>query len=91
MYYGLTKDSGNCYVHALTLKALLEEKGYETQLIWVTNESHYWLIIKLEEGWRHIDSTPSAQHEAIGLATDKVRYKNLNGRNWDRSKWPACE
>ena len=91
VYYGLTKDSGNCYVHALTLKALLEEKGYETQLIWVTNESHYWLIIKLEEGWRHIDSTPSAQHEAIGLATDKVRYKNLNGRNWDRSKWPACE
>lgn len=90
VWHGLTTNSGNCMVHAKTLKALLDEKGYETQLIWVTNESHYWLIIKLDEGWRHIDSTPSAQHEKIGLATDKVRYQNLNGRDWDRSKWPAC-
>lgn len=91
VWHGLTTNSGNCYVHALTLQALLNEKGYETQLIWVTNKSHYWVIVKLEEGWRHIDSTPSAQHEKIGLATDKVRYQNLNGRNWDRSKWPKCE
>lgn len=91
VWHGLTTSSGNCYVHALTLQALLNEKGYETQLIWVTNESHYWVIIKLEEGWRHIDSTPSYQHEKIGLATDRVRYLNLNGRNWDRSKWPKCE
>lgn len=91
VWHGLTTHSGNCMVHAKTLKALLDQKGYETQLIWVTNESHYWVIIKLDEGWRHIDSTPSAQHEKIGLATDKVRYQNLNGRNWDRSKWPACE
>lgn len=91
IWHGLTTNSGNCYVHALTLQALLTEKGYETQLIWVWNESHYWLIIKLDEGWRHIDSTPSPQHEKIGLATDKVRYQNLNGRDWDRSRWPKCE
>lgn len=91
VWYGFTNHAGNCYVHANTLKALLDYKGYETQLIWVTNESHYWLIIKLDEGWRHIDSTPSYQHEKVGLGTDKVRYQNLNGRNWDRSKWPKCE
>lgn len=91
VWHGFTVNSGNCYVHALSLQALLEYKGYETQLIWVTNESHYWLIIKLDEGWRHIDSTPSYQHEKVGLGTDKVRYQNLNGRNWDRSKWPKCE
>lgn len=90
VWHGLTVNSGNCYVHANTLKALLDYKGYETQLIWVTNKSHYWLIIKLDEGWRHIDSTPSYQHEKVGLGTDKVRYQNLNGRNWDRSQWPAC-
>ena len=90
-WHGFTVNSGNCYVHAHCLQALLTEKGYETQLIWVTNESHYWLIIKLDEGWRHIDSTPSYQHEKVGLGTDKVRYQNLNGRNWDRSKWPKCE
>lgn len=91
VWYGLNNHAGNCYVHAHTLQAFLEYKGYETQLIWVTNESHYWLIIKLDEGWRHIDSTPSSQHEKVGLGTDKVRYQNLNGRNWDRSKWPKCE
>lgn len=91
VWYGFTNHAGNCFVHANTLKALLDYKGYETQLIWVTNKSHYWLIIKLDEGWRHIDSTPSYQHEKVGLGTDKVRYQNLNGRNWDRSKWPKCE
>ena len=91
VWHGFTVNSGNCYVHAHCLQALLEYKGYETQLIWVTNKSHYWLIIKLEEGWRHIDSTPSSQHEKVGLGTDRVRYLNLNGRNWDRSLWPACE
>lgn len=91
VWHGFTVHSGNCNVHARCLKALLDAKGYETQLIWVTNESHYWVIIKLDEGWRHIDSTPSDQHEKIGLATDQVRYLNLNGRNWDRSKWPKCE
>lgn len=90
-WYGFTEHAGNCYVHAHCLQALLTEKGYETQLIWVTNKTHYWLIIKLEEGWRHIDSTPSYQHEKVGLGTDRVRYLNLNGRNWDRSKWPKCE
>ncbi len=91
VWYGLTTKTGNCYVHALTLQDLLEYKGYETQLIWVTNKSHYWLIIKLEEGWRHIDSTPSPQHQKVSLMTDRDRYLNLNGRDWDRKKWPACE
>lgn len=91
IWYGLTTNTGNCIVHANTLKALLDEKGYETQLIWVTNKSHYWVIIKLDVGWRHIDSTPSPQHQKVSLMTDQERYKNLNGRNWDRSKWPACK
>ena len=91
VWYGLNNHAGNCYVHANTLKAFLDYKGYETQLIWVTNKTHYWLIIKLDEGWRHIDSTPSSQHEKVGLGTDRVRYLNLNGRNWDRSQWPKCE
>lgn len=91
VWYGFTKNAGNCYVHALCLQALLENKGYETQLIWCTNESHYWLIIKLDIGWRHIDATPSYQHRKISLMTDAQRYANLNGRNWDRTKWPACE
>ncbi len=91
VWYGLTNSAGNCYVHALTLKALLDVKGYETQLIWVRNETHYWLIIKLGEVWRHIDSTPSSQHRKISLMTDEQRLAQLNGRDWDFDMWPACE
>lgn len=90
IWYGFTDKVGNCYVHALTLQALLEEKGYETQLIWVTSKTHYWLIVKLPEGWRHIDATPSPIHSRYSIMTDDLRYATLSGRNWDRSAWPAC-
>lgn len=91
IWYGFTKNGGNCYVHAHCLQAILEYKGYETQLIWVTNESHYWLIVKLGDVWRHIDATPSPQHAKISLMTDDQRLSTLSGRLWDFEKWPACE
>lgn len=91
VWYGFTNKSGDCLVHALCLQSLLTRKGYETQLIWVTNRSHYWLIIHLDEGWRHIDATPGRLHTKYSLMTDEQRYSILQGRDWDRSAWPACE
>ncbi|MCM1541253.1 MAG: hypothetical protein NC121_08325 [Blautia sp.] len=91
VWYGFTNKSGNCLVHALCLQSLLTRKGYETQLIWVTNRSHYWLIIHLDGVWRHIDATPGRLHTKYSLMTDEQRYSILQGRDWDRSAWPACE
>ena len=91
VWYGFTNKSGNCLVHALCLQSLLTRKGYETQLIWVTNKSHYWLIIHLDGVWRHIDATPGSWHTKYSLMTDEQRYSILQGRDWDRSAWPACE
>lgn len=91
VWYGFTNKSGNCLVHALCLQSLLTRKGYETQLIWVTDRSHYWLIIHLDGKWRHIDATPGRLHTKYSLMTDEQRYSILQGRNWDRSAWPACE
>lgn len=91
VWYGFTNKSGNCLVHALCLQSLLTKKGYETQLIWVTDRSHYWLIIHLDGKWRHIDATPGRLHTKYSLMTDEQRYSILQGRNWDRSAWPACE
>lgn len=90
VWHGLTTKSGNCYVHALCLQMLLEEKGYEAQLIWTTYRSHYWVIVKLPQGWRHIDGTPLYDHIQYSLMTDYQRYITLKGRNWDREAWPAC-
>ena len=91
VWYGFTNKTGDCYVHALCLQVLLTKKGHETQLIWVTDKTHYWIIIKLDGVWRHIDATPGVQHSKYSLMTDAQRYSTLSGRNWDRSAWPKCE
>ena len=91
VWYGFTNKVGNCYVHALCLQRLLDAKGFETQLIWVTDKSHYWLIIKLDGVWRHIDATPGSLHSRYSLMTDEQRAATLGGRDWDREQWPACE
>lgn len=90
VWYGLTKKAGNCYVHNLTLQALLKYYGYQTQLIWVTDKSHYWLIINLGGTWYHIDGTPGNTHTIYSLMNDEQRLETLRGRDWDHDKWPAC-
>ena len=90
VWYGLTKHAGNCYVHNLTLRALLSYYGYETQLIWVIDKSHYWLIINLGGTWYHIDGTPGNTHTIYSLMNDEQRLATLRGRDWDHDKWPAC-
>lgn len=90
IWYGYKNKKGNCYVHAKILEALLKEKGFKTQLIWVTDKSHYWNLVYVDGAWRHIDSTPGTKHPKY-LMTDTQRYANLQGRNWDRENWPKCE
>ena len=82
---------GNCYVHAHCLKALFDAKGIESQIIWVTEKTHYWLVVKIGDVWRHIDATPTPGHMRYSLMNDEERHKTLSGRNWNRSLWPACE
>lgn len=92
VWYGFKNRAGNCYVHALCLDALLQYYGYETQLIWVKDKTHYWLLINLEGiGWRHIDPTPSELHGRYSLMTDQQRLWTLSGRVWDTTAWPAAE
>lgn len=92
VWFGFKNKAGNCYVHALCLDALLQYYGYETQLIWVKDKTHYWLLINLEDvGWRHIDPTPSQLHGRYSLMTDAQRQSTLSGRKWDTTAWPAAE
>lgn len=91
IWYGFNQRWGNCYVHNRCLQALLNYKGYNTKLIWVTDKSHYWLVIELGGVWRHIDATPGRYHERYSLMTDEQRYETLSGRDWNRDMWPKCE
>ena len=100
VWYGFTNRRGNCIVFAKCLKAVLDEKGFETQLIWVTGpsgweESHYWVLVKTGAGWRHLDATPGTHQKYPGPMTDEERYDSLTRgsvhRDWDRTMWPACD
>ncbi len=91
VWYGINHGIGNCYVHALVLQEVLEYKGYDTQLIWTTDKTHYWVLVDLGGCWRHIDATPGAAHGWTELMTDQERLASLDGRTWDQSAWPACE
>ena len=92
VWYGFTNRVGNCYVHALCLKALFDEKGITSHLIWVTDKSHYWLQVNIGGKWYHIDPTPSSLHGRYSLMNDAQRYSTLSGRDWDRTNpdWEVC-
>ena len=91
VWYGFTNRTGNCYVHAMCLKAIYDLKGIESRMIWVTDKSHYWLQVKIGGGWKHIDPTPGRLHSKYSLMNDQQRLDTLSGRTWDTSKWPACK
>ena len=91
VWYGFTNKVGNCYVHAHCLKAIFDLKGIESRFIWVTDKSHYWLIVKINGQWKHIDPTPSTLHGKYSLMNDEERLSTLSGRKWDTTQWPACK
>lgn len=91
VWFGFKNKKGNCYVHAMCLQELLEAKGYETKLIWVTDKSHYWNLVKINGTWKHIDATPGVRHTKYSLMNDEQRLETLSGRKWDTSLWPECE
>jgi len=90
VWYGFTTRRGNCYVHALCMKSILDVKGIENQLIWVEDKSHYWLIVKVDGQWKHMDPTPT-RSPLPDVMNDRRRLATLSGRKWDTSQWPACE
>lgn len=91
VWFGFNQWHGNCYVHAKCFQVLLTEKGYTSQLIWVTDKTHYWLQVYLNGKWVHMDATPSRTHGRYSIMNDEQRYETLSGRDWDRSQWPVCE
>lgn len=95
VWYGFTENRGNCYVHAKCLQALLQYYGHTVQVIHTTDESHYWLIIRINGTWWHIDATPGSFHTRYSLMNDDQRHETLQlgqakERDWDRTQWPAC-
>lgn len=92
VWYGLTNGSGNCYVHANIMQRALSRAGYTSRLIWLQDQSHYWVLVNVGGVWRHVDATPSVNHTE-GLLTDeqKLADPGVHGKTWDRSAWPVAQ
>ncbi len=92
VWYGLTNGAGNCYVHANIMQRALSRAGYTSKLIWLQDQSHYWILVNVGGVWRHVDATPSSNHTE-GLLTDeqKLADPGVHGKTWDRSAWPAAQ
>lgn len=90
VWYGLTNNTGNCYVHAVLVQKALNKMGIKNQLIYTTDKTHYWNLVYSGGKWRHYDATPT-KHIA-GPATDKEKASSeaMRGRKWS-SSFPKAE
>lgn len=95
-YDGLTKRSGNCYVFAMTAKALFDVAGIENMIIirdpYIYNP-HFWNYIQIDGEWYHCDSTPRMGYDGyfFMLTTDELRdvwEGGWNGYNFDDELYP---
>ena len=95
-YDGLTKRSGNCYVFAMTAKALFDVAGVENMIIirdpYIYNP-HFWNYIQIDGEWYHCDSTPRMGYDGyfFMLTTDELRdvwEGGWNGYNFDEDLYP---
>ena len=85
-------QNGNCYGHNRLLAEVLECLGVEAYIMWDSTESHYWIIMRMEDGsWRHLDSTPLLEFpESVGFMTDAERAAIYPIRLWTTGIWPAA-
>lgn len=95
-YDGLTKRSGNCYVFAMTAKALFDVAEIENMIIirdpYIYNP-HFWNYIQIDGEWYHCDSTPRMGYDGyfFMLTTDELRdvwEGGWNGYNFDEDLYP---
>lgn len=94
VYEGLTQGKGDCYVYACVTKVLLVRAGItnlDIEKIPAKTE-HYWNLVDIGEGWRHLDTTPRKDHPTIFLWTDEemmdYSVRHNNSHNYDRSLYP---
>ena len=94
---GLAGNSGDCYTCAVTCQALLDRAGFETKFLERRNNLgyHYWLMVKVEGNWYHMDPSPIYIRQFICfLGTDaQIKWFSTDMRpgyyDHDYSSYPA--
>ena len=77
-----------CVGYATTFRLFMNMLGMDCRI--VHNEYHSWDLVKLEDGWYHVDVYSDAHGVPYGNfnMTDQVAR---NGHNWDESALPEAK
>lgn len=96
-YYGFTKHKGDCYIHAVTSKALFDCAGIRNMIIdsLPLRYIHYWNLVDIGEGWKHCDSTPRRDKAVILYMDDAsltaFSMTHKNSHIYDRTRFPGIK
>ena len=91
-----TVYEGDCYIHAAAAQVMFTRLGVKSIIVNALDYSHYWNMVYINGGWKHVDPTPGWAYADVGFMNDAKRLETLrriNGyeyRDWDRSKFPVA-
>ena len=91
-----TAYEGDCYIHAAAAQVMFTRLGVQSIIVNALDYTHYWNMVYINGGWKHVDPTPGWAYADVGFMNDAKRLETLrriNGyeyRDWDRSKFPVA-
>ena len=91
-----TAYEGDCYIHAAAAQVMFTRLGVKSIIVNALDYTHYWNMVYINGGWKHVDPTPGWAYADVDFMNDAKRLETLrriNGyeyRNWDRSKFPVA-
>lgn len=91
-----TAYEGDCYIHAAAAQVMFTRLGVQSIIVNALDYTHYWNMVYINGGWKHVDPTPGWAYADVGFMNDAKRLETLRRisgyeyRDWDRSKFPVA-
>ena len=91
-----TAYEGDCYIHAAAAQVMFTRLGVKSIIVNALDYTHYWNMVYINGGWKHVDPTPGWAYADVGFMNDAKRLETLRRisgyeyRDWDRSKFPVA-
>ena len=89
---GIRSGRGDCFTYFAMSQALLTRCGMQCiQVIRSTDNNHYWILVHVEDGWFHFDTTPrNGVSQRVCLLTDRQLASLPKASAWifDHSLYP---
>lgn len=91
-----TAYEGDCYIHAAAAQVMFTRIGVQSIIVNALDYTHYWNMVYINGGWKHVDPTPGWAYADVDFMNDAKRLETLRRisgyeyRDWDRNKFPVA-